>query len=527
MDDRYVIMQVGQNILIDFSGTLDATIGTNVIALSKNSGNSFDFFPPVEQVIPLGGTISEIVNASLGPGLFLEYSKTGRLFASGHGFMDTTANPPNQVPMTGFLFSHSDDNGRTWTSPEIVFESSDNWWFNNGPGASFGVGPREFYTRLDPANNNLIHASTMFVKPIASAFTKWGNLFYFRSRNGGKSFSAPKEVYSMIDDPVWLKKHFDPDFTSDPDYFTYGGWSLSSNHPVVYDENVILLPIQRIYPKVGATSYTQTPLDTAWDQAVVRSFDNGKTWSKVAGATEQYISAGPHDPGFINPSSDLIGSSGQSSNTIVSPFTGRIYLTYEAGNPASPDAQFFPYVLLSASSDKGTTWSKVVQINRTPINISFGAQQAFGCTAAMTLDGHYVVCYYDFRNWTGMPGEDIQTSPLPVDAWMDVYKEIDNPTGGSTGVGLDFVEEIRITPHSYNGRIASRGINGFPVNGQLEGIGLIQVNSKNELFVQFSMTNSSAVTPNITIGYQGIIIDSTNYASLFLQKYQFPKPGNQ
>ena len=40
----------------------------------------------------------------------------------------------------------------------------------------------------------------------------------------------------------------------------------------------------------------------------------------------------------------------------------------------------------------------------------------------------------------------------PQIAWLAVYKETDNPKGGSTGVGLDFVGEIRLTPQSFNAR---------------------------------------------------------------------------
>ena len=58
----------------------------------------------------------------------------------------------------------------------------------------------------------------------------------------------------MVDDPVWQAKHFDPDFTSDPNYFIYGGWCLSSAHPFVVDQNILLLPTLRLYPKVGSTN---------------------------------------------------------------------------------------------------------------------------------------------------------------------------------------------------------------------------------------------------------------------------------
>lgn len=548
VDDNIMCVQFGQNIVYDygfifpFGSTFSmTTIGTNTFGISKDGGKTWKYGPPIEQIIPLGGTISQIINASLGPGLFLQYNKEGKLFASGHGFMDMAINPPRKAPLTGFLFSSSENNGKTWATPEIVFESDVNWWIDGGPFAAKGKGPREFYTKIDPANNNLIHASTMF--PIFPDLL-YGNLFYFRSKNAGKTFSRPKQIYSMVDDPVWQKEHFDPDFTSDPLYFKFGGWSLSSAHPVVVNHNVLLLPIQRRYPKIGSTIYTEQPSDTNYDQAVVRSLDNGDTWLSVAGATEQYIpNFGVIDPGFKHPfhggEGIFFGSTGQIASPIVSPFTGRIYLTFDAGNPdsfSSPDrAAFFPFILASASNDNGVSWSKLVQVNRTPNNVTFGAQQAFGHQAIMTLDGHYVVAYYDFRNWTGFPGEDLQTTPLQSDVWLDIYKETDDPKGGSTGIGLDFVEEIRVTPKSFDARvmgikanfppIPSYGIGGLYMNTTLEGLGL-SVNSKNELFVVFSMTNESDKS-KVRLGFRGMVIDTNNRGNIFIQRYQFPRPSNQ
>ena len=67
-----------------------------------------------------------------------------------------------------------------------------------------------------------------------------------------------------------------------------------------------------------------------------------------------------------------------------------MYLTYEAANPASNPDPFLQstYVLLSASSDQGATFSHAVQINRTPTNIPFRAQQAFAHGMAITKDGY-------------------------------------------------------------------------------------------------------------------------------------------
>ena len=105
------------------TGTFTAAtlIGSNTFATSVDGGLTWSYGPPIEQIIPLGGTISQVINASLGPGLFFTYAKNGRLYAAGQGFDDMIANPPNQVPMTGFIFTSSDDNGKHWAPPEYYF----------------------------------------------------------------------------------------------------------------------------------------------------------------------------------------------------------------------------------------------------------------------------------------------------------------------------------------------------------------------------------------------------------------------
>ena len=539
LNDRIVHHTVAQNWIFDQTGTtLFPGIASNTFTTSFDGGNSWSFGPPIVQIIPLGGSISQQINASMGPGLFFEYDKNGRLNASGWGFMDLVANPPNTVPTTGFLFTHSDNNAKTWAPPEIVLTTDIAF-------ALFGtgLGPREFYTTTDIQNPDLIHASTMN----QIWFQNFTNVFYFRSENAGKTFSQPRQAYTMVNDPVWQAQHFDPAFTSNLNYYLFGGLSLSSSHPVIYDKNTLLLPIFRAYPKVGSKTYRLfnpfVPLDTNFDQAIVKSRDGGKTWSKIAGATEQFISPiGIFDPGFIDPSVPqlvngvltlgyLFDDTGQGTSPLISPLTGRLYLTYSANNPASSSdyAMQTPYVLLSASSDQGSTFSKAVQINATPTNIPFRAQQAFSGTATFTTNGYYVVAYYDFRNWTGFPGEDVTTTTLPTDAWIAVYKETEDPRGGSTRVGLDYVGEIRLTPESFNGRNISLGTSvPYLANfatAHLEGIP-IAVNKNNEIFVGYSMTHPGSLS-NITIGFKGMTIDTNLYITLYLQRFKFANETNE
>jgi hypothetical protein len=72
----------------------------------------------------------------------------------------------------------------------------------------------------------------------------------------------------------------------------------------------------------------------------------------------------------------------------------------------------------------------------TPTTIPFQNQQAFQPAIEITQNGSLVVGYYDFRNYTG--GSD-PNSFLQTDAWLAVYKEVSNPKGGSTRVGLNLL----------------------------------------------------------------------------------------
>lgn len=533
-DDSLMHATIGQNVFVDYLGIFINSIGSNTFANSYDRGKTWSYGPPIEQIIPLGGNISHIINASLGPGLYNIYGKNGRLYAGGWGFFDMTNIPPQSIPQGGFLFTSSDDDGKTWKTQHIELASNqDLWWLPS----AVGQGPREFYITPDPANPDLIHASSMFV---LSPGQFYGNLFYNYSKDAGKTFSPLKQIYSMIDDPTWREKSFDPSNT-DPTYYSAGGFCLSSGFPTKVDDNILMLPTLRLL------NLDQFGFPLTGDQAAIRSLDNGKTWLREAGATPGDYLVGTFiiDPAFANPfAGQIVNGSlvfpfffdigGQWASPIVSAATGRIYFTYCAFNQAISDVSIgysISHILVNVSDDKGKTFSQAVQINRTPTNISPGAQQAFAQNAVITKDGYYCVAYYDFRNWTGSVGEDVTNTPLQTDVWLDVYRETEDPRGGSTGIGLDFVGEIRLTQESFNARI-------IPLNtatpystpfltGTPEGIPMT-INNNNELFIAYSVQSGVGVSPaNISIGYKGITIDRNSYVTDYLQRLKFPNISNQ
>jgi hypothetical protein len=67
---------------------------------------------------------------------------------------------------------------------------------------------------------------------------------------------------------------------------------------------------------------------------------------------------------------------------------------------------------------------------------------------SVTDDDQVGVLYYDFRN------DVLDDTPLSTDAFLAVFEETSSDTGGSTGIGLDFKEEIQLTDDSFDMRKA-------------------------------------------------------------------------
>jgi hypothetical protein len=170
-------------------------------------------------------------------------------------------------------------------------------------------------------------------------------------------------------------------------------------------------------------------------------------------------------------------------------------------------------IQLSVSDDAGKTWSSAVKVNLTP-DIAFdpsnptgaaGASQAFNPNLAFKADGYLGIIYSDFRYY-----DPSNPSNVPTDTWLAIYKEVKDKDGGSTGVGLDLVEEIRLTPRSFNAVIGfDSAINGVGANNGIAAKGSKFVTS----FAQTVQGNLSTST-----GPYGETIDPNNRLSVFFEK---------
>jgi len=204
------------------------------------------------------------------------------------------------------------------------------------------------------------------------------------------------------------------------------------------------------------------------DIVLVRSKDQGITWDKAATIIVPSPRSNIAYPlvytgGYTyNANGSIKGGVGSLLRTgmifpsfNVNPTNGFLYTVFMTSTLRK---DFLPQIGIATSRDGGHTWSKAVRINRTPQNCP--NPQAFTPFVAITKDGYVGILYSDFRN-------DTKENPhrTNTDAWLAIYKEVQDPQGGSTGIGLQFVKEIRLSKESYVAQNGPTTTVGIQVNG--------------------------------------------------------------
>ena len=142
----------------------------------------------------------------------------------------------------------------------------------------------------------------------------------------------------------------------------------------------------------------------------IRSTDKGSHWSGPTFASD--IQVFENAFGVITPDSgQRVRDAAILYSVAVDPVSGALYLAWQddrfsgsttctAGTRTRP----IDGIVFSQSFDGGVTWSKPVQINKTPLNALHPCrQQAFIPAVVVGSDGTVVVTYYDFRNDTNTP----------------------------------------------------------------------------------------------------------------------------
>lgn len=383
---------------------------------------------------------------------WLSYSADGKRVYLCAGVLNATQNP-NTNNQFGVVVSVSKDDGKTWSQPRYLFSSMN---YISDPTRQFANSDKNSIT-ADPRKSKRAIAVWANFNPASSSHGVAQSSY---TKDGGKSWSPVQQLY----DPF-------------PDLVQEGLSNGIQNDNQASNNVVVILPkgkgkkrlsgdwlnfAVRGYAKPGATDdqYVNDSFPfqyTLTDIVLVRSKDHGINWNSnaevvVASFVNNFLFTGGYTYDISGSITGGVGDRMRNDQTVpsynVNPKNGYLYVAYQSSQFREDQLQ---QIGLVTSRDGGYTWSSPIQVNRTPADAL--NPQAFAPFVAITKDGRVGILYCDFRN-------DDQSDLLhtPMDAWLAIYQEV--KSGGSTGIGLDFVKEIRLSESSYiaqNGPLTTQG----------------------------------------------------------------------
>lgn len=336
-----------------------------------------------------GGTAANNGDFERASDVWLSWGPDGVLYQSALVFDESDAR-------NGLAVARSTDDGATWSTP--VFADLQ-------PQTSFTHGDDKEAVTADPYRPGYVYLvwdrysnQAPNFKQGSSQNSSKGPAYFSRSTDGGRTWSNKVALYAA------------------------GNGTIGNQ--VLVLPNGTLLDLFVNYAVKATSSGTSTVVSLM----EVRSTDAGATWSAKPTTVAAIDSVGVYDPAsgaYIRAGDGLFSAA-------VDPASGNVYATWQdnrfnTSNPA------YDQVVLSRSTDGGSTWSAPALVSETPLSADPYYNQAFTPTVAVAADGTVAVTYYDFRNNAAHSGTD------NVDYWAQT----------STDGGKTWGTATRLTESSF------------------------------------------------------------------------------
>ena len=333
-------------------------------------------------------------------------------------FMALAADDP--VNSNAMLSATSRDGGVTW-EPVVFIKRNP----AQDPGRSL-FNDKNTLT-ADPFDPNLVYATWTLFRNGSTA------LLFSRSTDGGRSWDAARPV-----------NNFDKITPAELAVFRQGA-------------QIVVLPDGTLVNAFFRILFNNRTGQVSFEQAIFRSFDQGRHWEKADTRVSSLFVTGAFDLELSVPVRDA----SELPDIAVNRTTGELYIVWQ-------DSRFsaagLSGIVISRSADGGSTWSDPILVSQAPNTV-----QAFLPAVAVAADGTVGVLFYDFRN--DVPG-DAQLS-------TDVHLARLTPA-------LAPIDETRVTPASFDLRqsviTGRRGY--FP--GDYVGLDTV----RNDFVAAFTVTNN-------------------------------------
>lgn len=356
----------------------------------------------------------------------------------------------DSISANGMSSASSVDGGVTWSDPVFIEQSP----------AQDPVGVSLFHDKntltADPHDPNLVYATwTLF---------RWGNttLLFSRSTDGGQSWDVTRPINNL-------------DIVTPPEQVVFRQGA-----------QIVVLPDGTLVDAFFRILFNRNTGLISRDQAIFRSTDQGRHWERTDTQVSTLFPAGARDLELNIPVRDA----SQLPAIAVNAETGDLYIAWQ-------DSRFNPDervgVVVSRSTDGGTSWSDPVRVN----NVADPSIQAFLPAVTVRDDGAVGVLFYDFRN--DVAGDAV----LSTDVHLALFD-----------AELNFLGEERLTDEFFDMRqmVLTGGRGYFP--GDYVGLDA----AGNDFVAAFTVTNDLGLPVDFPQDNSGLLVDDNNRQDIVFRR---------